>query len=56
MRGTFTRFNGASGTVRIMVPLPALDITELPKLFIAITFTKMLEPHAKLNGAAFSAL
>lgn len=55
IRGTFIRFNGESGTLRITVPVLALEITELPLILIAITLANTLEPHCRLNGAAYNA-
>jgi hypothetical protein len=45
-----TRFTGLSGTVKITAPLPGSDVTEFTAL-VAVTFAKILDPYAKLNGA-----
>lgn len=37
------------------MPLPASEMIELPLMLIAITLAYTLDPHCKLNGAAFNA-
>ena len=50
--GSFIRFSGASGLVRITAPFPAFDVIELFTMFVAIIFAYMLDPQGKLKGAA----
>ena len=55
LAATFSYKNrGASGFVKILAPLPGSDSSELPYAFCAITLAYTCEPHARLNGAAFS--
>ena len=46
-------FNGGSGFVTIIAPLPAFDCVEFPQIFVAITFAKTLDPQVKLYGDAY---
>lgn len=45
---------GASGTVKIIAPLPAVDTDELPYTFVAVILAKMLLPQSIEKGVAFS--
>lgn len=44
---------GGVGRLIRIAPLPIGEYVETPTLLIESTFTVTLEPHAKLNGAAF---
>jgi hypothetical protein len=41
---------GASGTVKITAPFPAVEKAEIPYMFEAATLAKTDEPHAFENG------
>ena len=43
---------GELGLVVITAPLPAVDATELPTIFVAITVAWTLDPHDRLYGEA----
>lgn len=53
--GTFVRFLGESGVIRITAPFPPGEVPELPMMFVAKTFAKTLEPQGRLNGATVKA-
>jgi hypothetical protein len=42
------KFLGESGVIRITAPLPPEEVPELPRMLVANTFAKTLEPHGKL--------
>ena len=44
---------GGLGFVVITAPLPAVDVTELPTIFVASTVAWTLDPHARLYGEAW---
>jgi hypothetical protein len=44
----FTKFMGESGSLVIIAPLPARELCEMPMIFTAETFAKMLDPQGKL--------
>ncbi len=44
---------GGLGLVVITAPLPAVDATELPTIFVASTVAWTLAPHARLYGEAW---
>ena len=52
--GSSLTLSGASGTVKIIAPFPWSDSSEVPYKLVALTFAKILEPHAKLKGADLS--
>ena len=44
------RLVGASGLVMIIAPLPSLDKSVLPIMFVATILAKIEDPHGILNG------
>ena len=42
------RFNGASGLVTIIAPLPSSDYNEFPLTFVAVTLAYTLDPQVRL--------
>ena len=54
--GTFLRFLGASGVIKMTAPFPAREVPELPIMLVASTVANTLEPHGRLNGATVKAI
>jgi len=48
---TSVKLSGASGLVKIIAPLPPVEIPDKPYRFLAWILAKMLDPHGRLNGA-----
>jgi hypothetical protein len=46
------KFNGASGLVIITAPFPGFESSESPKLLLAVTIAKMLDPQGNEKGGA----
>lgn len=45
---TFARASGASGFVKMIAPVPASEVAELPLMLIATTLAQIYEPHTML--------
>lgn len=56
IEGTLAKFNGASGEVSIIAPLPRGEKTVVPTTFVAVTLAQTEVPQSMLNGAALSTL
>lgn len=54
--GTLARFNGASGEVSMIAPLPSGEKAVEPTTLVAVTLAHTEVPQSMLNGAALSTL